>query len=110
MLLARFWAIAGQVLVGVAIFAVGLFLSNQASNLIASSGTRQSQLVTQAARIAIIVLVSAMALQQVGLAPNIINLAFGLLVGGIAVAIAACVWFGRSGYCGSTNPRMVRII
>ena len=87
-------AIAGQVLVGVAIFAVGLFLSNQASNLIASSGTRQSQLVAQAARIAIIVLVSAMALQQVGLAPNIINLAFGLLVGGIAVAIALAFGLG----------------
>jgi hypothetical protein len=50
--------------------------------------------VGQAARIAIIALVSAMALQQMGIATSIVNLAFGLLLGAIAVAIAVAFGFG----------------
>ena len=45
-------------------------------------------------RIAIIALVAAMALQQAGIAPNIVNLAFGLLLGAIAVAIALSFGLG----------------
>lgn len=89
-----FLIIAGQVLVGIIVFAVGLYLSNLAFNLIASSGTRQSRFVGYTARIAIIVLVTAMALQQMGIAPNIVNIAFGLLAGGIAAAIALAFGLG----------------
>ncbi|MGK7931122.1 MAG: mechanosensitive ion channel [Microcystaceae cyanobacterium] len=87
-------AIAGQVFVGLLVFAIGLYLSNLAYNLIASSNTRQSKFLGYTARIAILVLVSAMALQQMGIAPNIVNLAFGLLVGGISVAIALAFGLG----------------
>jgi hypothetical protein len=87
-------AISGQVLVGLVIFAVGLYLANFVYNLIASSGTSQSRILAQTARIAIIALVSAMALQQAGIAPNIVNLAFGLLLGAIAVAIALAFGLG----------------
>jgi hypothetical protein len=87
--------VSGQVLVGVAVFGVGLYLSNIAFSLIVSSGGRQSRIVGQTARISIIVLVSAMALQQMGIATNIVNLAFGLLLGAIAVAIA--IAFGLGG-------------
>nr|WP_265265702.1 mechanosensitive ion channel [Spirulina subsalsa] len=88
--------IAGQVLAGAVVFAIGLYFANLAYNLIASSGNRQACLVGNAARISIITLVSAMALQQMGIAPNIVNLAFGLIVGAIAVAFAiAFGWGGR---------------
>jgi Conserved TM helix len=86
--------IAGQVLVGLVIFAVGLYLANLAFNLISSAGSRQSRYIAHTARISIIVLVSAMALQQMGIAPNIVNLAFGLLAGGIAAAIALAFGLG----------------
>ncbi|MGK7874182.1 MAG: mechanosensitive ion channel [Xenococcaceae cyanobacterium] len=86
--------IAGQVLIGLIVFAIGLYLANLAFNLISSTHTRQSKMLGQTARIAIIILVSAMALQQMGIAPNIVNLAFGLLVGGIAVAIALAFGLG----------------
>jgi Conserved TM helix len=86
--------IAGQVLVGLIIFAVGLYLANLAFNLISSAGSRQSRYIAHTARISIIVLVSAMALQQMGIAPNIVNLAFGLLAGGIAAAIALAFGLG----------------
>ena len=87
-------AIAGQVLIGVIVFAIGLYLANLAFNLILSSGTSQSRFLAQCARIAIITLVGAMALNRMGIAPNIVNLAFGLILGGIAVAIALAFGLG----------------
>lgn len=85
--------ILGQVLVGLLIFGIGLYLANFAYSLI-DSGNAQSRILGQTARIAIIALVSAMALQQIGIAPNIVNLAFGLLLGAIAVAIALAFGLG----------------
>ena len=87
-------AIAGQVLIGIVVFAIGLYLANLAFNLILASGTSQSRLLAQSARIAIITLVGAMALNRMGIAPNIVNLAFGLILGGIAVAIALAFGLG----------------
>jgi hypothetical protein len=87
-------AIAGQVLIGVVVFAIGLYLANLAYKLILSSGTAQSRLLAQSARVAIIALVGAMALNRMGIAPNIVNLAFGLILGGIAVAIALAFGLG----------------
>ncbi len=93
-------AILAQVLVGVLVFAVGLYLANLAFNLISSSGGGQAKLVAQTARIAIIALVSAMALQQMGIATNIVNLAFGLVLGSVAVAIAVAFGFGSMDVAG----------
>lgn len=87
--------VAGQVLSGVVIFAIGLYLANLAFNLIASTGGRQARILGHAARISIISLITAMALKQMGIASNIVDLAFGLLTGAIAVAIA--VAFGLGG-------------
>jgi hypothetical protein len=86
--------ISGQILAGLVVFAIGLYLANLAFSLITSSGGRQSRILGQVARISIIALVSAMALQQMGIASDIVNLAFGLLVGAIAVAIALAFGLG----------------
>lgn len=88
-------AMAGQVLIGVLIFGIGLYIANLAANLIKSSGVAESNLLAQAARIAILVFSGAMALSRIGVAPEIVNLAFGLLLGAIAVAIA--IAFGLGG-------------
>ena len=86
--------IAGQVLIGIVVFAIGLYLANLAFKLILTSGVSQSRLLAQCARIAIVTLVGAMALNTMGIAPNIVNLAFGLILGGIAVAIALAFGLG----------------
>jgi hypothetical protein len=86
--------ILGRILAGLIVFAVGLFLANLAFNIISSSGNSQARILAQAARISIITLVSTMALQQIGVAPDIVNLAFGLLFGAIAVAIALAFGLG----------------
>lgn len=98
-------AILARVLVGVFVFAVGLYFANLAFNLISSSGGGQARLVGQAARIAIIALVSAMALQQMGIATDIVNLAFGLMVGAVAVAFAVAFGFGSMDIAGEQVRR-----
>jgi hypothetical protein len=87
--------ISARVLSGVVVFAIGLYLANLAYRLIYSVSSRQSQMLAQAARISILALVGAMALQQMGVATNIVNLAFGLLLGAVAVAFA--IAFGLGG-------------
>ena len=85
----------GQILSGLAVFGVGLYLANLAAKLVSSSGGAQAQLLARTSRVAIVIFTGAMALQQIGVAPSIVNLAFGLLLGSIAVAGA--VAFGLGG-------------
>lgn len=86
--------ILGRILAGLVIFAIGLFFANLAFSIIASTGNAQARILGQVARISIITLVSAMALQQIGVAPDIVNLAFGLLLGAIAIAISLAFGLG----------------
>jgi hypothetical protein len=85
----------GQILSGLVVFGVGLYLANLAAQLVSSSGGAQAQLLARTSRVAIVIFTGAMALQQIGVAPSIVNLAFGLLLG--SVAVAGAVAFGLGG-------------
>ena len=86
--------LAAQVVIAGIFFAIGLFFANWVYKLIIASGTNQANLLAQAARSIIIIFVGAMALSRVGVAPDIVNLAFGLLLGAVAVAIALAFGLG----------------
>ena len=86
--------LAGQVVIAGIFFAIGLFVANWVFKLIIASGTNQASLLAQAARAIILIFVGAMALSRVGVAPDIVNLAFGLLLGAVAVAIALAFGLG----------------
>jgi hypothetical protein len=86
---------AAQVFVGVLILGIGLFLGNLAAKAIRSSASAHTGLISKVARIAILSLSGAMALRQMGLANEIIELAFGLVLG--ALAVAAAIAFGLGG-------------
>jgi hypothetical protein len=94
-LISGFIAAAGNVLVGLLVLAIGLYLANMADRLIRNTGSSQANVLAPAARIAIIVFSAALALRQMGLGEDIVNLAFGLLLG--AVAVAAAIAFGLGG-------------
>jgi hypothetical protein len=94
-LVAQFIVAAGQVLAGLIVFAIGLYLASLADRLIRSSGSSQANILAPAARIAIIIFSGALALRQMGIGEDIVNLAFGLLLG--AVAVAAALAFGLGG-------------
>jgi len=85
---------AGQAVIAVAIFGAGLYLANLTRNLIEGIGMANAAVLGRLARIAIMTLVIAMALGQLGVATEIVNMAFGLLLGAIAVAIALAFGLG----------------
>ena len=86
--------IFGRIFGGIGDICHWLIPGKLAFNIITSSGERQAEILGQVARTAIIALVSAMALQQIGVASDIVNLALRLLLGAIAVAIALAFGLG----------------
>lgn len=109
-MVANFTTFAGQILLGLIIFALGLYIANLAAQAIRESDVNQSGLLAMAARIAILVLAGAMALRQMGLANEIINLAFGLLLGAIAVAVALAFGLGGRDIAARELEDMVRSV
>ncbi|MBT8395321.1 MAG: mechanosensitive ion channel [Gemmatimonadetes bacterium] len=107
----QFVFFAGQVVLGLIVFGIGLWLANLAHSAVMASGASQAKLLALAARVSILVLAGAMGLRQMGVGEQIIELAFGLLLGAIAVAVALAFglgardvagdqvrsWFGRGG-------------
>jgi len=93
-LVAEFTFFAGQVVLGLIIFGIGLYLANLAAEVVKASGAAQAGLLALAARISILVLAGAIALSQMGLASEIINLAFGVVLGAIGVAVALAFGLG----------------
>src|ERR1044071_9338749 len=69
----RFLLFAGDVVLGLIVFAIGLYLANLASAAIETSGTAHRGWLALASRVSIIVLAGAMALRQMGVANDIIN-------------------------------------
>jgi len=93
-IVATFTVFAGNVLLGVIILAVGFYLASIAAGAVRSSSLRGAELMGSLAQAAIVILATAMALRQAGLAEDIINLAFGILLGAIGVAIALAFGLG----------------
>ena len=94
-LVTQFTAFAGQVILGLIIFGLGLYLANLGASTVRASGAAQADLLALTTKVSILALAAAMALRQMGLADEIINLAFGLLLG--AIAVAAALAFGLGG-------------
>ena len=94
-LLAEFLVFGGQILIGLLIFAIAIYLAELAAGVVRASSVPQPRLMALVTRWAILLLGGAMALRQMGLANEIITVAFGLLLG--AVAVAAALAFGLGG-------------
>ena len=93
-LMSQFLVFGGRVILGLVILAVGMYLAGVAYNTVSASNASQARILANGARLAILVLTGAMALREMGLANEIINLAFGMTVGAIAVAIALAFGLG----------------
>lgn len=106
-LIYQFTVFAGHVLLGVVIFGVGLYLAHLATKAIEVSGASQAPVLAMVARGGILVLATAMALEEMGLASEIINMAFGILLGAIAVAAAIAFGIGGREIAGRELGRMI---
>ena len=85
-IIADLTAFGGQALLALVIFGLGLYLANLARSVIIAASGEGSAFTANLARIAILVFAAALALQQLGIADEIVNLAFGILLGTIGVA------------------------
>lgn len=86
---------AGNVVLGLVIFSLGLMLAQVVAGALHTSDAPNARLLALAARAAIIVLAGAMALRATGVADSIVNLGFGAMVCGLA--LAAALAFGLGG-------------
>ena len=93
-LMSQFLVFGSRVIMGLIILGVGMYLAGVAHSTVSASTASQARILANGARLAILVLTGAMALREMGLANEIINLAFGMTVGAIAVAIALAFGLG----------------
>ena len=91
-LVSMFIKFGGEVLLGGAILVIGFWLANLAHDAIKRASERTG--LANIARIAILGLVIAMGLRAMGIADDIVNLAFGLTLGSVAVAFALAFGLG----------------
>ena len=84
----------GQVLLGLLIFGIGLWLAGLSATTVRDSGVGQAETLAIVSRVSILVLAGAMALRQMGLGERIIELAFGLSLGAVAVSVALAFGLG----------------
>jgi hypothetical protein len=92
--LAQVTELGGKVIFGTLIIVVGIFLARIVANLV-GSGTGEGGFAQTIVRYAIIALFTAIGLTFMGLADQIVMLAFGLILG--SAAIACAIAFGLGG-------------
>ena len=86
--IAFFW----KVVLGVIIFGIGLYFAQLAYNAVMKTGINQANFIGRLAQIAIVVFAAAIALREIGIANEIINLAFGITL--LAIGLAVALSFG----------------
>jgi hypothetical protein len=86
--IAFFW----KVVLAVLIFMVGLYFANLAYKAVMKTGMNQANFIGRTAQVAIVVFAAAIALREIGVANEIVNLAFGITLA--AIGLAAALSFG----------------
>jgi hypothetical protein len=84
----------GNILLGAVILVIGFWLANVAQSAIRRADTTNSESLASIARVAILGLVIGMGLRAMGIADDIVNLAFLLTFGAVAVAVALSFGLG----------------
>jgi hypothetical protein len=94
--IAFFW----RVVLAAVIFAIGLYFANLAYKAVTATGANQANFIGRAAQIVIIVFTAAIALGEVGVANEIISLAFGITLFAIGLAVALAFGLGSKEIAG----------
>ena len=83
-----------NILLGAVILVIGFWLANTVANVVQRGQYNSSRWLGGLVRVLIMGLVIAMGLRAMGIADSIVNLAFGLTLGGVAVAFALAFGLG----------------
>jgi hypothetical protein len=90
--IAFFW----KVILAAIILAIGLYMANLAYKAIHGTGINQANFIGRVAQIAIIIFAAAIALREVGIANEIVNLAFGITLAALGLAVALSLGLGTT--------------
>ena len=93
-LIAMFIQFGADILLGAVILVVGFWLANLVAKVVQRGEYNSSRWLANLVRILIMGLVVAMGLRAMGIADSIVNLAFGLTLGSVAVAFALAFGLG----------------
>lgn len=93
-LIAMFIQFGASILLGAVILVVGFWLANIVANIVQRGEYNSSRWLGNLVRVLIMGLVVAMGLRAMGIADSIVNLAFGLTLGAVAVAFALAFGLG----------------
>lgn len=93
-LISMFIQFGADILLGAVILLVGFWLANLVAKVIGRGEYNSSRWLANLVRILIMGLVVAMGLRAMGIADSIVNLAFGLTLGAVAVAFALAFGLG----------------
>ena len=93
-LISMFIQFGANILLGAVILMIGFWLANLVAKVIGRGEYNSSRWLANLVRILIIGLVIAMGLRAMGIADSIVNLAFGLTLGSVAVAFALAFGLG----------------
>lgn len=93
-LIAMFIYFGANILLGAVILVVGFWLANVVANVVQRGEYNSSRWLANLVRVLIMGLVVAMGLRAMGIADSIVNLAFGLTLGAVAVAFALAFGLG----------------
>ena len=104
-MVAEILTLLGSVIFGSVIIVAAVIISKLVAGVVERSGG--GRLVANVVRVGIIVLGSAIGLRFMGLADDIINLAFGLILGSIAVAGALAFGLGGRDAAGRAVATML---
>ena len=93
-LIAMFIQFGASILLGAVILVIGFWLANLVANVVQRGEYNSSRWLGNLVRVLIMGLVVAMGLRAMGIADSIVNLAFGLTLGAVAVAFALAFGLG----------------
>ncbi|MCW8037638.1 mechanosensitive ion channel [Acinetobacter entericus] len=93
-LIAMFIQFGANILLGAVILVIGFWLANIVANVVQRGEYNSSRWLGNLVRVLIMGLVVAMGLRAMGIADSIVNLAFGLTLGAVAVAFALAFGLG----------------
>ena len=94
-MLVKLTLLFGKVVLGAVIFGFGLYLASVFGRIVARKGGAYGSILGTIVRVAIVALALFMGLREMGIANEIITLAFGLILG--SAAVAAAIAFGMGG-------------
>ena len=98
---------AGQVLVGVVIFGLGLWVANFVYEIVSASNNVNADRLATIARWAILFLVGTMALRQMGIGAQTVDLAFGIILGALGIGAALAIGLGSREIAGREINRLI---